>query len=268
MNAFKIIIKKEYIINLVTILTNINIITEYFDLIPKINLFKQLFLLDLSIIIFNYFYCIFLESEFDSTFLKLIQIKLEKLLIIISLIVIVCVLINFFLGSIFYVNYFNYKKYCPFSFSGLDYGLHLKRRCELYNIDNESNYPFQYICSDDESKLKIFNKEFFEKYSIGNYSDMICSKVETLINNNKVIDEFVKEYYKEELYYCNLEKQIKKFSMSINPKKCQTMGSSSDIFILYHIFLSLLFMIEVSRYFKFIKANIVAMPSYTHLKQE
>jgi len=268
MNAFKIIIKKEYIINLVTILTNINIITEYFDLIPKINLFKQLFLLDLSIIIFNYFYCIFLESEFDSTFLKILQIKLEKILIFIPSIVKACVLINCILAIIFYTNYCYYKKYCPFTFSGLDYSLHLKRRCELYNIDNESNYPFQYICSDDESKLNNFNKEFFADYKMRNYSDIKCSKVETLINNNKVIDEFVKEYYKEELYYCNLEKQIKKFSMSINPKKCQTMGSSSDIFILYHIFLSLLFMIEVSRYFKFIKANIVAMPSYTHLKQE
>ena len=198
--------------------------------------------------------------------MKLIQIKLEKLLIIIPLIVIVCVLINFFLGSIFYVNYFNYKKYCPFSFSGLDYGLHLKRRCELYNIDNESNYPFQYICSDDESKLNNFNKEFFADYKMRNYSDIKCSKVEKLINNNKVIDEFVKEYYKEELYYCNLEKQIEKFSMSINPKKCETIAINSNI-LLFNTFLSLLFDIEFSKHSELVKANIIAKPSYTHLIQ-
>ena len=96
MKTFKILIKKEYIINLATILTNIYIITAYFVFFPLKNSFKKLFLIDLSIIIFHYFYCIFLENEFDSTFLKLMQIKLEKLLIIIPLIVIVCVLINFF----------------------------------------------------------------------------------------------------------------------------------------------------------------------------
>ena len=268
MSLIEILRKKEYILFLAIIFTNIRIITNCFDAISYKPL-KILFKFDLFIIIFYYFYCIFLENEFDSTFLKIWQIKLERKLLMsfIALIVLICSMINVFLGEFFFSRYLYYKKYCPFTFKELDYKLHLKRRCELYNINNKSIFPFQYICNYDESKFNIFNKEFFEIYKISIYSEIKCSKVENLLINNKVIDEFVNEYYREDLFYCDLEKQIEKFSDSINPKKCTAIPSSTDKFIVFHLFLSIIFWFKIISYFKDIKANIIVKPSYSHIKQ-
>ena len=268
MRLIEILRKKEYILFLAIIFTNIRIITKCFDVISY-KPFKNLFKFDLFIIIFYYFYCIFLENEFDSTFLKIWQIKLERKLLMsfIALIVLICSMINVFLCVVIFARYLYYKKYCPFTFKGLDYKLHLKRRCELYNIKNKSFFPFQFICTDDESKTNIFNKEFFEIYKVGIYSEIKCSKVEKLISNNKVIDEFVNEYYRDDLFYCDLQRQIEEFSDPINPKNCTAIPFSTDQYIVFHLILSIIFWFKIMSYFKNIKANIIAKPSYFHIKQ-
>ena len=46
--------------------------------------------------------------------------------------------------------YFEYWKNCPFTITD-DYNLHYQRRCELYNINENSRYLYQYICSYDPS---------------------------------------------------------------------------------------------------------------------
>ena len=58
------------------------------------------------------------------------------------------------------VNIAKYRKYlvqCPFTLNKLNYDKHLKRRCELYNINNYSRYSYQYICSYDSSKEFKYN---------------------------------------------------------------------------------------------------------------
>ena len=165
MKIFNIFNSNAYIIGLGIITMNLRFIFSYFDFSINISS-KQEFIVSFIIILVHYLLCIFLESKFDSTFLKILQIKFEKSISIISLFSIICAVFNFRLSCSFYAEYLNYKKFCPFSFSGLDYKLHLKRRCELYNIKNKSFFLFQFICTDDESKTNIFNKEFFEIYCI------------------------------------------------------------------------------------------------------
>ena len=53
------------------------------------------------------------------------------------------------------INIIKFDKYweiCPFTLSGLDYNKHCSRRCELYNINNNSRYSYQNIYSYNPSK--------------------------------------------------------------------------------------------------------------------
>ena len=265
MKIFNIFNSNAYIIGLGIIIMNLRFIFSYFDFSINISS-KQEFIVSFIIILVHYLLCIFLESKFDSTFLKILQIKFEKSISIISLFSIICAVFNFRLSCSFYAEYLNYKKFCPFSFSGLDYKLHLKRRCELFNINKESKYPFQYICSYNEEKIDIFSKKLSETFEIGNYSEHNCSKVKNLIKNNKVINEFVNEYYKEDLYYCDLKIKIEKFKTPKNPKRCEEITIHSNIFSLFYIWLLFLFIYWNNIYFRSIRANIQIEPSYEHLK--
>ena len=71
------------------------------------------------------------------------------------------------------------------------------------------------------------------------YSDFKCSKVESLINNNEVINKFVNEYYKDELYYCDLKKnKINSFPNSIKPDMCQEYTYDYLIFLVIYIYIT------------------------------
>jgi len=264
MRIINIFNQKQYIFGLGLIILDLITLILYIDFSPRI-LCKYFFYLNLSIIIFYFLLCVFLESEFVSSFLKILQIKLEKLLPFFSLLIISCVPFNYFFGVIFLADYLYYETFCPYTFSGIDYKLHLERRCELYNINKENFYPFQYICSYNETKIDIISKKVPDQFETGPFPKKKCSKVESLINNNKVIDEFVNEYYKENLYYCDLEKQIQKFNITISPKNCEIFVFSLPIFIPYTI-LGFLFLYFVPTYFKNIRANVISFPDYSHLK--
>ena len=96
-----------------------------------------------------YVYIFLLEVTLNKfCFRKIRRIMYKKTNIIIFLfiyfVLIVCE--NFILD----VNDGNYRKYlkiCPYTISDLDLNLHLGRRCDLYNINNNSRYSYQYICS-------------------------------------------------------------------------------------------------------------------------
>ena len=49
-------------------------------------------------------------------------------------------------------KFLKYWKYCPYLITDLDYNLHFERRCELYNINNNCRYLYQYICLYDSSQ--------------------------------------------------------------------------------------------------------------------
>ena len=99
------------------------------------------------------------------------------------------------------LNYKSLKEFwinCPYIIGDLKYNLHIKRRCELYNINNNSRYSYQYICSYDSSK------DFRNHLSLENKSDkVICIQFKELVDNNNIIELFKKEYKKEKKFYCS-----------------------------------------------------------------
>jgi len=62
------------------------------------------------------------------------------------------IVIHLIILSINLGKFIKYWKYCPYLITDFDYSLHFERRCELYNINNNSRYLYQYICSYDSSK--------------------------------------------------------------------------------------------------------------------
>ena len=174
-----IILKKEYLTGLSLIILNLKIIFSFFDF-SDFKLFKRVLITTFFMIVFHYLCCIFLESEVNIHFLKIYQIQLEKVISYLSLITSVSTALSFNFGPYIYYGYINYKMLCPFTLDKLDYKLHFKRRCQLYNIDQENYYPFQYICSYNSEKNQI-NTIFSEKDSISRYSEFRCSKVEIII---------------------------------------------------------------------------------------
>ena len=98
-------------------------------------------------------------------------------------------------------KYIDYLNICPYTISDLDLKLHLKRRCELYNINNNSRYSYQYICSYNSSKeLQIKKLSKKQKQDFNSYN-ALCLKVESLIKNNSIVDLFSKEYSNSDKYY-------------------------------------------------------------------
>ena len=102
-----------------------------------------------------------------------------------------------------------YFKICPYTISDLELKFHLERRCELYNINNNSRYSHQYICSYNSEKENQREKKLDKKID-SNY--VFCLKVKSLIKNNSIIDSFNKEYANSDKYYCCRANQPKDFS--------------------------------------------------------
>ena len=221
--------------------------------------FFYIYLILLIILFIHFLICIFLESEFDNEFLQELQLSLEDSLPFISFICLLSIAIIMVSYYMIVMSFYLYKFNCPFSMINVDYKLHIKERCELYDInkDNSILYKYQYICS--------FNAEEYNpsllikrKYADFNYIDRPrCSKVETLINNNEVINKFINEYYKEEaLYYCDLISKPVIYP-NINPKKCDSnIILYPEILILIHFYLTGKYFQLLIYYFKNVKANV------------
>ena len=137
MKIFNIFKRKEYILDLVIIFTNLYAINAYFDY-SAFEISKRIYKISVATIILHYLICVFLESEFDSIFFKILQIKIEKNISYISFIIVPVLLLIMSCANSFYSEYLYYKQFCPYSLSEIDYKLHFKRRCELYTlIDNK-----------------------------------------------------------------------------------------------------------------------------------
>ena len=115
-----------------------------------------------------------------------------------------------------------YYKNCPYTIRDLEYSLHIQRRCELYNIYNNSRYSFQYICSYDSSK--DFNNKLEYEMEPNN---VICIPFKNLIENNNQINIFLNEYKNEEKFYCSRTDNPDKYnyatSKDCNEKKYKYM---------------------------------------------
>ena len=126
-----------------------------------------------------------------------------------------------------------YWKYCPYLVTDLDYSLHFERRCELYNINENSRYSYQYICSYDSSKD-------FKKNNLKNeikIDDIICISAKEIKENesNEVKTSFNNEYKNSNNYYCSRTNIPDNYSF-VNHKNCKKAKYIWTI-ILYIIFI-------------------------------
>ena len=103
-------------------------------------------------------------------------------------------------------NYRNYIQNCPFTFDSdlisFNESIYEKRRCELYNINMNSRYKYQYICSYNASENfeKDKTKDGFDK--------IICIPKINDIDDNENIIKFNKIYKHKDkndsdLFYCS-----------------------------------------------------------------
>ena len=257
MEVIKILIKKEYLTALILILLHIYIIIS-FHIFCSLNWLIYNFLINIVIMCFQFFLSIFLALQFDNNYFQILQIYLENKMNFLSLLSHISLIINYFIGQELFNLYLIYHDNCPFNLGEFDYKLHIKRRCELYNIINE-NFLFQYICSyNAEQNIKYLEK----KYDSISQSDIKCSRVKKLINHNKIIISFAKEYYREDIYYCDLVKQPKTFPISLNPKYCDEKYDIQGISFVINFFLSIYFIYLNFSYFKNIKANVIVKPKH------
>ena len=89
--------------------------------------------------------------------------------------------------------YSEFLKNCPFTLSDLDYHLHIKRKCELYGINRNSRYKYNYICS--YNAYKDFNGE---KTDDG-LDKIICIPAKKI----EIVNNFINEYKEKTNYYCS-----------------------------------------------------------------
>ena len=237
---------KYILLNIVAFIAFCNCIKDKFLL--------KLFLANVGILTSHYLICIFLESEFNNKYLQKNQVLLEKRIYFISLIATISLYINWFLLLLFFRDFLLYKKFIPFLINNFDNSIHYKKRCDLYNVNEDDDYPYKYICSYNAGINEfpinlLFNEDSFS-------SSIKCFKNDYLINNNNVINSFINEYYKEDIYYCDLKMLPYQFS-KINPKEDNyEITICPFLLITAYMYLFVKYSILIHTYFNNIKPNI------------
>ena len=168
----------------------------------------------------------------------------------------IMILFEIILLSVNLIKYSNYWRDCPYTLNESYENFHHKRRCELYNINNNSRYKYQYICSYNtnndlgyELKFYTFNKvvvifkeekKLIEKIK-NNYIQ--CVLFNSIILNNTVVDLFNKEYLNDKKYYCGRTNQPKKNNY-VEEKECNN-KSKKNIFYFFYImcFLQIIYVV-------------------------
>ena len=127
----------------------------------------------------------------------------------------------------------NYLKECPFTF-GKELTHHKilnyeKRRCELYNVYNNSRYKYQYICSYDATEDFKVNK------TLDGLDKVICTKkVNNIKDNNNIINKFIEIYENNKInkfFYCSItEKPVRN-----NRNREEYCNANTNILILFVI---------------------------------
>ena len=236
-NIFK---KREYIVGFLFLFF------YYIGLLIYYLFFDDKYLLmSFSVSVGCYLCFIFLESEFDSNILKTFQIRLEKRLLLILIINLASIFMSINIltkSEKYYKNIFE----CLFINPNDNYTLNLEKVCVLYNIKKEDTFPYQYICK--------FNAEEDAPTSIFRLL-LQCSKYEKFINDNEVIDAFIKENKEEEIfYYCNSKHK------PTNDKNCESkiilIRFLYSVYSGIYTYLLIRYIIFHTSRFRLIKANL------------
>ena len=204
----------KWILRLIFFLTNFFILFLY----PWINIFFKvmIYLCTLYITIY-YINIISIELNINVKIIHKFRTKIKKSFYILSVAYIFIYIVEIYALSINLSIYeSDFLKNCPYLLNDLNYNLHLKRRCELYNINKNSRYLYQYICSYDSSKefkykdfdkkeKKILSKEISPDY-------VICISAKKFLIDNNIIDLFNKEYKNTQKYFCSRTNKPKDYT--------------------------------------------------------
>jgi len=177
-----------------------NILTPIFVIWTHVSL-QVLFYINFFFLCLIYITILLNEISIYGKYLENFNNKLEKRIILFNFTV-------FFLFIYFYailfINLLDFQKFirnCPYYLDKLDYDLNYDRRCELYDINYNSRYSYQYICSYDSSKdFAEINKEKLKQEI--KPDKVICVKYNELIDNI-IINKFKEVYNKKDKYYCS-----------------------------------------------------------------
>jgi len=247
MKIFNIFKRWNYIVSLAFLSTNLFAFLLYKDyMLDKI--FVSIYEINFIILFLYYLYCIFLESEFESHYFKVTQLYLQKYLFLVSLMANLASGIDSFLYFCFPYSYIRFKLACNFyrnEFNSLN-------KCELYNV-NKDIFPYKFICSYNP-QIDEFPREL---RNLGNFYPVAkCLDYESLIYNNKIIEEFKTKYIGENIYYCDLKYQPQEY-YSIDKNKCNKNILLPKFLIIIYIYLSVKHFVLINTYYKYIKSNII-----------
>ena len=161
-----------------------------------------LYYLCFCFIFFCYLYILLLEISINSYHLRNFKYKGIKYILVLGMFFFVLIFCECLLLFINILKFLNFWKNCPYLISDLDYNLHLDRRCELYNINYNSRYTYQYICSYNSEKefAETNKKKLIQEISPNKVK---CIPVKELIPNNEKIVLFNNCYEKKKKYYCS-----------------------------------------------------------------
>lgn len=245
-NIFK---RGEYLICLLFFLLNCIAFTLCKDHI-KNQLLIFIYKVNFSILLIYYFYCIFMESEFDTHCFKIIQMHFENYISIVSLMINLAAIITILIFFSLCMRFLNYQLTCDFYTKQFN----PRNKCEIYKINNNKNLPYQLLYSFNPEK----NKYTIAFTNIDEYmTPLTCSDIDILLNNNN--EEFQQIYLGENIYYiyyCDVKFQSKKFLF--DQVRCCTNTLFPEILIILHMYLSVRYYILINIYFKNIKPNINA----------
>ena len=177
-----------------------NILTLIFTIWTHVSL-QVLFYISFFALCSIYIFILLIEISIYGKYLKNLKNKFENHINLFTLIFLFLVI---FFYIIFLINIFRFQKFiinCPFCLDKLDYDLNFDRRCELYDINYNSRFSYQYICSYDSSKdfTNINKKKLKQKV---NPDNVICIKFNELIDNT-IINNFKEVYNKKDLFLCS-----------------------------------------------------------------
>ena len=169
-------------------------------------IYKMVYILNnLTLLFFTAIYPLIIICIFFISKKKLFNSKVYKFLIPSN--VVLNAMLYFSIEIIHFYNYQGFSTFinnCPFTLTSDLYSNNSshfeKKRCELYNIYNNSRYKYQYICSYNpyEDLKNEKTKDGLQK--------MQCLQKINNQDNFKLIDEFTKIYQKmniSQLFYCN-----------------------------------------------------------------
>ena len=159
---------------------------------------------------------------------------------IIFFIVFVFWIFQYVMIILYFIDLQYYKINCPFSIAD-ELSEHYKKRCELYNINNNSRYLNQYICSYDPTKDFRYETVSYGKYYYQNKDKriekeikddfLVCVSFNKEIEDNQIVASFCQEYIKEKKYYCSRTNQPKK-NFKVDDKNCKSIAKYVGIIII------------------------------------